>query len=72
MSTTTHLHPGLDLYDVDSPASRHLKLLAGIVTVWQALVEGFAAAGRYQELTARGVPHGEAASKVFFEHYAGK
>jgi hypothetical protein len=70
MSTaTTHLQPGI--YGVEKPAHPR-KLLAGLLTVWQGLVEGLAAARRYQELTARGLPHEEAAAKVFHEHYAGK
>ncbi len=72
MSTTTHFHAPLDLYGVEKAAPRRRKPLAGILTVWEALTEGFAAARRYQELTTRGVPHSEAASKVFFEHYSGK
>jgi hypothetical protein len=72
MSTTTHLRHGLDLYALGKPAPRRWKLLAGVLTVWHALAEGFAAARHYQELTARGVSHDEAASQVFFAHYAGK
>lgn len=71
-TTTTHFHEGLGLYDGAKPAVRRWKPLGQVRVLWQALGEGFTAARRYQELTARGVPHEHAASKVFFEHYQTK
>jgi hypothetical protein len=44
-------------------------LLAKIRLVAQAVHEGHVAARRYQELTARGIPHDKAATQVFAELY---
>jgi hypothetical protein len=69
MSTTTHYSGALEVYS-DTLGTRRLgKLFANVQTVWGALGEGLAASRRYQELTSRGMPHEQAASKVFFEHF---
>ena len=36
---------------------------------WDAMREGLAAAGKYQELTARGVPHDTAVRRIFDDHF---
>lgn len=70
--TTTHTNQGLRLYKETKPATGLWTLFSHFRVLWEALGEGFSAARRYQELTARGMSHEEAASKVFFEHYQAK
>lgn len=73
MSTTiTHFDEPLSSYAPGKRALGRRKLLADLRAVWNAAGEGFAVARRYQELTRRGMSHEQAASKVFFEHYAGR
>jgi hypothetical protein len=73
MSTIiTHFDESLSSSAPAKRALGRLKLLADLRSAWDAAGEGFAAARRYQELTRRGMSHEQAASKVFFEHYAGR
>ena len=73
MSTTvTHFHESLSSFAPAKRALQRRNLLTDLRAVWDAAGEGFAAARRYQELTRRGMSHEQAASKVFFEHYAGR
>jgi hypothetical protein len=71
-TTTTHFDPGVDLYEGTTPSVRYGKSFSQLRAIWEALGEGFAASKRYHELTARGLPHDQAASKVFLEHYQGR
>jgi hypothetical protein len=71
MSTTTHFDGALG-FEPAKPAAERRNFLSRVITLWQALGEGFAAAKHYQQLTARGMSHEEAASKVFHEHYAAR
>ena len=45
------------------------SLLTKVRLIAQAVQEGHVAARRYQELTARGIPHDKAATQVFAELY---
>lgn len=74
MSTTTRYDDALELYSHSHTPRLHRlgRLFSSLRTTWDAIGEGFAASKRYHELTARGVPHAEAASKVFFEHFDGR
>ena len=72
MSTTTRYDDALELYS-DAPRLPRLgRLYSTLRTTWDAIGEGFAASRRYHELTARGMPHEQAASKVFLEHFDGR
>lgn len=71
-TTTTDFDHALGLFDGAGTAQRRGKPFSQLRTIWEALGEGFAASKRYHELTARGMPHDQAASKVFLEHYQGK
>jgi hypothetical protein len=68
-TTTTHFNQALGLDEGPVSAVRRWRPFTQLRIVWEALGEGFAAARRYHELTARGMPHEPAASKVFHEHY---
>lgn len=72
MSTISNYDDALDFYPSPKRATvtRFGGALKGIRTFWQAMAEGHAAARRYHELTARGLTHDEAASRVFTEHFA--
>jgi hypothetical protein len=70
MSTITNFDDALDFYPAATTSTpRRRSILGWFRAVWDGVSEGLAASKRYQELTARGVPHEQAASKVFFEHY---
>ena len=72
MSTTTRYDDAVELYS-DAPRIPRLeRLLSTLRATWVGVGEGFAASRRYHELTARGMAHEQAASKVFFEHFAGR
>jgi hypothetical protein len=72
MSTTTRYGEAFGTYS-DAPRIPRLgKVFSGLRGTWDAIGEGFAASRRYRELTARGMPHEQAASKVFFELFAGR
>jgi hypothetical protein len=45
------------------------SLLSKLRVVVEAIGEGFDAASHYQTLTARGMPHEEAARRVFATHF---
>ncbi len=55
------------------PRPEHRSLLSrfgnGLRTYWNALGDGLVAARRYHELTARGMAHDEAVTKIFDEHF---
>ena len=68
-TTTTHFQQELGLYEGAKAALRRWRPFTHLRDLWEALGEGLAASRRYQQLTARGMPHEEAASRVFFEHY---
>ncbi len=61
----------LDFYPTAKPTlgSRFAAAISGIRLVWDAFLEGRAAADHYQQLRARGLSHDAAASKVFGAHF---
>jgi hypothetical protein len=68
MSTTAaHGHTGHFLADTDTP--RFERALSTLRKTVGGIAEGFAASRRYRELTARGMAHDQAATKVFLEHF---
>jgi hypothetical protein len=48
------------------------SLLAGLATYWSAIREASAAAGEYERLVRRGMPHDEAVARVFEDHFKGR
>jgi hypothetical protein len=72
MSTSTRYGEAFGTYSDALRIPRFGKALSGLRNVWDGIGEGFAASRRYHQLTARGIPHEQAASKVFFEHYANR
>jgi hypothetical protein len=72
MSTTTRYGEVFGTYSDAPRIPRFGKLYSRLRRAWDAIGEGFAASRRYRELTARGMPHEQASSKVFFEHFAGR
>src|SRR5262245_52885554 len=69
MSTIKSFDEALDCF----PGAGHRHTLTrfgkGLRTYWGALTEGLAAARRYHELTARGMPHDVAVQRIFNEHF---
>lgn len=45
-------------------------VLSGLRLYWDAIRDGSAALSRYNELTARGVPHDAAVREIFGEHFS--
>ena len=72
MSTISSYDEALDFYPEAKAATtrRFGGVIASVRTFWEAMAEGHAAAGRYHDLTARGMTHNEAASRVFSEYFA--
>jgi hypothetical protein len=56
----------LDLEPRELPARR---VLSRLITCWNAIREGGEAAHEYETLVRRGVPHEEAAERVFADHF---
>ena len=72
MSTTTRYDDAVELYS-DAPRIPRLeRLFSTLRATWAGIGEGFTTSRRYHELTARGMAHEQAASQVFFEHFAGR
>ena len=70
MSTITSYDDALDfLPKAERVQTRRPSLLATVKTVLQAMSEGLSAARDYQELTGRGVAPGEAARRIFADHF---
>jgi hypothetical protein len=46
------------------------RVLSRLITSWDAIREGGAAAHEYETLVRRGVPHEEAVERVFENHYS--
>jgi hypothetical protein len=72
MSTITSFDEALDFYPSHKREPRlglFRRALAFARIFWSALGEGLHASRRYEHLIAHGVPHGEAAARVFDEHY---
>jgi hypothetical protein len=69
MSTVTSYDDALGFLPTAKQNPKRPSLLAKIRLVAQAVHEGHVAARRYQELTARGIPHDKAATQVFAELY---
>jgi hypothetical protein len=68
MSTTAaHGHTGHFVAETGTP--RFERALSTLRKTIEGIAEGFAASKRYHELTARGMAHERAASKVFLEHF---
>jgi hypothetical protein len=72
MSTITSYDDALDFLPKAKTAPKRPNLLSKVRLILDALREGHAAARRYRELTAHGVPHDEAARRVFLEVYAAR
>jgi hypothetical protein len=70
MSTITSYDDALDFVPKAKTAPKRPKFLAKVRLVLEAMREGHTAARRYRELTAHGVPHDEAARRVFSEVYS--
>jgi len=72
MSTISNFDDALDFMPSAKPKSPRRTLFATLRIVVEAMREGFRAAHQYQELTARGVNHAEAANRVFGEHFTAR
>ena len=70
MSTITSYDDALDFLPKAKTAPNRPNFLAKVRLILEAMREGHAAARRYRELTAHGVPHDEAARRVFSEVYS--
>ena len=70
MSTTTSYDDALDFLPKAKTPPKRPEFLAKIRLVLEAMREGHIASRRYRELTASGVPHDEAARRVFSEVYS--
>jgi hypothetical protein len=70
MSTITSYDDALDFLPKAKTAPKRPNFLAKVRLILEAMREGHAAARRYRELTAHGVPHDEAARRVFSEVYS--
>jgi hypothetical protein len=66
MSITKSFHESHSLH---AASDRLAGFGSALHLYWDAMREGLAAAGKYQELTARGVPHDVAVRRVFNEHF---
>lgn len=70
MSTITSFDEALDFYPSRKRGPGLVRrALALARTVWSAIGEGMDASHRYRQLTARGLPPGEAADRLFDEFY---
>ncbi len=70
MSTITSYDDALDFLPRAEARPKRPRFLAKIRLILEAMREGHLAARRYRELTAHGVPHDEAARRVFSEVYS--
>jgi hypothetical protein len=70
MSTISSYDDALDFMPKAKTATGRRGFLSTIRLVLDALREGHAAERRYHELTVHGVPHEEAARRVFLEVYS--
>jgi hypothetical protein len=70
MSTITSYDDALDFLPKAKTAPKRPSFLSKVRLVLEAMREGHAAARRYRELTANGIPHDEAARRVFTEVYS--
>jgi hypothetical protein len=70
MSTITSYDDALDYLPKAKTAPKRPNFLSKVRLVLDAMREGHTAARRYRQLTASGVPHDEAARRVFAEVYA--
>lgn len=71
MSTTT-THGNAAGYLVDTGIPKFEKMLSTLRKTVEGIADGFAASRRYHDLTARGMAHEQAASKVFLEHFGAR
>jgi hypothetical protein len=72
MSTTTSTHGNAADYLAETGAPKFERVLSTLRRTMEGIAEGFAASRRYHELTARGMAHEQAASKVFLERFGGR
>jgi hypothetical protein len=72
MSMSTRYGEAFGAYSDAPRVPRFGRLFSGLRRAWDAIGEGFAASRRYHDLTAHGMSHEQAASKVFFEHYGNR
>ena len=70
MSTITSYDDALDFLPKAETSPKRPRFLAKARLFLDAMREGHAAARRYRELTAHGVPHDEATRRVFSEVYS--
>ena len=70
MSTTTSYDDAVDFLPKAKTAPKRPNFLAKVRLILDAMLEGHTAARRYRELTTHGVPHDEAARRVFSEVYS--
>jgi len=70
MSTTTSYDDALDFLPKAKTVPKRPNFLAKVRLILDAMREGHTAARRYRELTTHGVPHDEAARRVFSEVYS--
>jgi len=70
MSTTTSYDDAVDFLPKAKTAPKRPNFLAMVRLILDAMREGHTAARRYRELTTHGVPHDEAARRVFSEVYS--
>ena len=70
MSTITSYDDALDFLPKAKTAPKRPNFLAKVRLILEAMREGHTAARRYRELTAHGVPHDEAARRVFSDVYS--
>ncbi len=68
MSTSTRYGNAIDFLS-ETGTPRLGRIFSSLRRTLQGIGEGFAASRRYHELTARGMTHEQAASKVFLEHF---
>jgi len=68
MSTTTRYSSAVDFLS-DTGTPKLGRIFSSIRRTLQGIGEGFATSRRYHELTARGMTHEQAASKVFLDHF---
>lgn len=69
MSTIKSFDDALDFYPADDAHSILTRLGRTVRVYWHGLRDGLAAAGAYNELIRRGVPHDQAVHKVFDDHF---
>lgn len=72
MSTIRNFDDALDFFPKANRGGRLAERLDVVRAMFAALSESLQACHRYQELTARGVPHAAAAEMVFAEHFSAR